>query len=118
MLGAALIVFRESFEAALLIGILAAAMRDVPGRARWLGIGIGGGVVAAMLVAAMTDVIANAAGGSGQELFNATILGIAVLMLAWHNIWMASHGAELAKQAKQLGAQVEAGTRALSSVAL
>lgn len=118
MLGAALIVFRESFEAALLIGILAAAMRDVPGRARWLGMGIGGGVIGAMLVARMTDVISNAAGGSGQELFNATILGIAVLMLAWHNIWMASQGAELAKQAKQLGAQVGAGTRALSSVAL
>jgi len=118
MLGAALIVFRESFEAALLIGILAAAMRDVPGRARWLATGIGGGVIGAMLVAGMTDVISNAAGGSGQELFNATILGIAVLMLAWHNIWMASQGAELAKQAKQLGAQVGAGARALSSVAL
>ena len=118
MLGAALIVFRESFEAALLIGILAAAMRDVPGRARWLAVGIGGGVVGAMLVAGLTDVIAGAAGGIGQELFNATILGIAVLMLAWHNIWMASQGAALARQAKQLGREVGAGARALSSVAL
>jgi len=118
MLGAALIVFRESFEAALLIGILAAAMREVPGRNRWLAMGIGGGIIGAMIVAGLTDVISNAAGGSGQELFNATILGIAVLMLAWHNIWMASHGAELARQAKMLGAEVGAGTRALSSVAL
>src|SRR5512147_1245337 len=103
MLAAALIVFRESFEAALLIGILAAAMRGVPGRNRWLAIGIGGGILGAMLVAGMTDAISSAAGGNGQELFNATILGVAVLMLAWHNIWMASHGAELARQAKKLG---------------
>ena len=118
MLAAALIVFRESFEAALLIGILAAAMREVPGRNRWLAIGIGGGILGAMVVAGMTDAISSAAGGNGQELFNATILGVAVLMLAWHNIWMASHGAELARQAKKLGAEVGTGNRALSSVAL
>jgi high-affinity iron transporter len=118
MLGAALIVFRESFEAALLIGILAAAMREVPARNRWLTLGIGAGVLGALVVAALTDVISNAAGGSGQELFNATILGIAVLMLAWHNIWMSSHGAQLAREARQLGSEVGAGRRALSSVAI
>jgi high-affinity iron transporter len=118
MLAAALIVFRESFEAALLIGILAAAMRAVPGRDRWLAAGIGGGILGAMVVAGLTDAISSAAGGNGQELFNATVLGVAVLMLAWHNIWMASHGAALARQAKQLGAEVGAGARALSSVAL
>lgn len=118
MLAAALIVFRESFEAALLIGILAAAMREVAGRNRWLAIGIGGGILGAILVAGMTDAISSAAGGSGQELFNATILGVAVLMLAWHNIWMSSHGAELARQAKLIGNEVGAGNRALSSVAL
>jgi high-affinity iron transporter len=118
MLGAALIVFRESFEAALLIGILAAAMHGVAGRNRWLGIGIGAGLCGAILVAGMTEVIANAANGSGQELFNAAILGFAVLMLAWHNVWMSAHGADLARQAKQLGADVGSGARALSSVAV
>ena len=118
MFGAALIVFRESFEAALLIGILAAAMKNVPGRNRWLAIGIAGGTIGAFIVAGLTDIIANAAGGAGQELFRASILGFAVLMLAWHNIWMQSHGAELARHAKRVGADVSAGTRAMSSVAL
>ena len=118
MFGSALIVFRESFEAALLIGILAAAMKNVPGRNRWLAIGIAGGTIGAFIVAGLTDVIANAAGGAGQELFRAGILGFAVLMLAWHNIWMQSHGAELARHAKRVGADVSAGTRAMSSVAL
>jgi high-affinity iron transporter len=118
MLGAALIVFRESFEAALLIGILAAAMHAVPGRNRWLSLGIGAGLCGALIVAGLTNVIANAANGSGQELFNAAILGFAVLMLAWHNIWMAAHGADLSRQARQLGADVGSGARALSSVAV
>ena len=118
MFGAALIVFRESFEAALLIGILAAAMKTVPGRNGWLAAGIGAGLAGAMLVAGLAEVIATAAGGSGQEIFNAAILGFAVLMLAWHNIWMASHGANLARRAKQLGGEVGSGTRALSSVAV
>ena len=36
MLAIALIVFRETLEAALFIGIVAAATRGVPGRSRWL----------------------------------------------------------------------------------
>jgi len=118
MLGAALIVFRESFEAALLIGILAAAMQGVPGRNRWLSLGIAAGLFGAMTVAGLTDLIASAADGVGQELFRAAILGLAVVMLAWHNIWMARHGAELSRQAKQVGAEVGSGARALSSVAV
>jgi high-affinity iron transporter len=118
MFGAALIVFRESFEAALLIGILAAAMHGVPGRNRWLGLGIGAGLGGAVVVAGLTDLIANAANGSGQELFNACILGFAVLMLAWHNVWMSTHGAQLAREAKKLGAEVGSGARAMSSVAV
>jgi len=43
MFGTALIVFREVLEAALIIGIVAAATRDIPGRSRyiWAGIGVG-----------------------------------------------------------------------------
>ena len=118
MLGAALIVFRESFEAALLIGILAAAMKGVAGRERWLALGIGAGLGGSIIVAGLTEAIADAANGSGQELFNAAVLGCAVLMLAWHNVWMSSHGADLARQARQLGSDVGTGARALSSVAL
>ncbi len=50
----------------------------------------------------------------GQELFNASILGIAVAMLAWHNIWMSVHGRELAADAKQIGGDIRSGSKALS----
>ena len=39
-------------------------------------------------------------------------------MLAWHHIWMSSHGAELARDAKQLGTAVKEGSRELSAVSI
>src|SRR5581483_3480474 len=55
-------------------------------------------------------------GGMGQALFNAGVLGSAVLMLAWHNIWMSVHGAELAADARRVGREVSEGRRALSAI--
>jgi high-affinity iron transporter len=109
MFASAIIVFREVLEAAILIGILAAATRAVPGRTRWLIGGIVAGLAGASLVAAFTDRIANAVSGVGQEIFNAVVLGTAVVMLAWHNLWMTTHGAELAASARGVGDQIRAG---------
>ena len=58
--------------------------------------------------------IANALAGVGQEIFNASILIVAVVMLVWHNVWMASHGRELAAEVKRVGEAVRVG-RARSS---
>jgi len=110
MLGTAIIVFREVLEASLIIGILAAATRNVPNSRRWLSAGLLAGLAGSGLVAAFTDVIGSLASGVGQEIFNAIVLGIAVLMLAWHNIWMSSHGAALAKNAKTAGKNITDGT--------
>ena len=118
MFAAAVIVFREALEAALLIGIIAAATRGLPGRGRWIGLGIAAGLLLSLVVAGLTDVIAQWADGAGQELFNAAVLGIAVLMLAWHNIWMASHGKEMAAQARRVAQSVVSGSAELSAIAL
>lgn len=114
MFASAIIVFREVLEAAILIGVLAAATRSVPGRTRWLIAGIAAGLAGAALVAALTERLANAFSGVGQEVFNATVLGAAVLMLAWHNLWMASYGSALAQQARGLGDDIRAGRSAQS----
>jgi high-affinity iron transporter len=118
MFGAAIIVFREVLEAALIIGIVAAATRGQAGRGRWLVVGVGTGVAASIIVAALTGWIAGLADGTGQEIVNAAILGIAVLMLAWHNIWMSRHARELAREARQLGRDITDGRRNLSALAL
>jgi high-affinity iron transporter len=118
MFGAAIIVFREVLEAALIIGIVAAATRGQPGRSRWLLAGVVAGIAASAVVASLTGQLANLADGAGQELFNAGVLGLAVVMLAWHNIWMSRHGRELARDAKQLGTDVASGRRAMSAMTL
>lgn len=107
MLGSALIVFREIFEAALIIGIVLAATRGVPHRTRWIGAGVTGGVLGAGLVALFAEVIASAAQGFGQELFNASVLFLAVIMLTWHQLWMSKHGREMAKQMNELGKSIK-----------
>jgi high-affinity iron transporter len=109
MLGTALIVFREVLEAALVVGILAAATRTTSGRAAWLASGLVVGLLGSVLFALGTDAIASLADGIGQELFNAIVLGVAVLMLAWHNIWIVSHGKQLAAEARSVGDAVHSG---------
>ncbi len=118
MLSSAIIVFRETLEAALIIGIIAVATRDLRARNAWLGTGIVAGVLGSLLVAVLTGKIADLAEGMGQELFNAGVLGLAASMLAWHNIWMARHGMALARDAKQLGQDVSSGNREMSALAL
>lgn len=118
MLGSSIIVFRETLEAALIVGIIAAATRGVAHRNRWLAGGVLGGIAGSALVAALTEQLAQLAEGAGQELFNATVLGVAVLMLAWHNVWMAKHGAAMAREAKQVGGAVKSGDKTLLAVGL
>ncbi len=103
MLAIALIVFRETLEAALFIGIVAAAMRGIAGRSGWLALGVGAGIGGSLLIATLAGEIAQLAEGIGQDLLNALILGVAFVMLAWHVISASRHGMQAAGQARQLG---------------
>ena len=114
MLGVALLVFREVLEAALIVSIVAAATRGVTRRGTFIGGGVGLGVLGALLVAAFASAIASAVGGSGQELFNASVLLVAVAMIGWHVIWMSSHGRELVQQMQSVGGAVTAGSSSLT----
>jgi high-affinity iron transporter len=118
MLGAAIIVFREVLEAALIVGIVLAASTGAPGRGFWISTGLAGGIVGAGVVALFAAEIAAAAAGIGQELLNAVILFLAVGMLGWHNIWMSRHGRELAATAREVGDAVISGTRPLYVLAV
>jgi high-affinity iron transporter len=118
MLGALIIVFREVIEAGLIVGIVMAATRGVIGRGRWITIGIGGGVLGASIVAMFAGAISDAFQGAGQELFNAGVLGVAVIMLMWHNAWMARHGREIADEMRRVGAAVSEGAKPLTALAI
>jgi high-affinity iron transporter len=118
VLAALIIVFREVFEAGLIIGIVLAVTRTVPHRNLWIGGGVLAGVVGACLVAAFAGALSNLFAGMGQELFNAAILGIAVVMLTWHNVWMARHGREMASEVRAIGQAVAEGSKSLLALAV
>ena len=118
MLSALLIVFREVIEAGLIVGIVLAATAGVPRRSAFVALGVLGGVVGACLVALFAGELASLFQGSGQEFFNASILLIAVSMLTWHNVWMASHGREMARELKAAGHQVISGKRTLAALSI
>jgi high-affinity iron transporter len=118
VLAALIIVFREVFEAGLIVGIVLAVTRLVPRRNRWIGGGVLAGVAAACLVAAFAGVLSQLFEGMGQELFNAAILAIAVIMLTWHNVWMARHGKEIAGEMSAIGQAVAEGSKSLLALAV
>ncbi|MGA2128442.1 MAG: FTR1 family protein, partial [Xanthobacteraceae bacterium] len=113
MLAALIVVFREVFEAALSAGIILAVTRGVPHRGWWVAGGVAGGAFGACLVALFTAQLSQAFEGVGQELFNAAILGVAAVMLTWHNVWMARHGRELAAEMRAAGEAVASGAKSL-----
>lgn len=118
MLAAALIVFREVLEAALVVSIVMAATRGLPHRGRWVSIGIAGGVIGAAIVAALTNIIATLFNGSGQDLVNAAILFTAVALIGWHVVWMNSHGKKLATELRAVSRSVAEGERHMSILAI
>lgn len=114
MFAAAVIVFREVLEAALIVSIVLGASRGVATRGRWVAAGIVAGIVGACAIAFFAGAIARSLSYAGQPLINAGILLAAVLTLSWHNIWMAGHGRTLAVQVRALGHDVQAGSRPLT----
>ena len=109
MLAALIIVFREVLEAGLIIGVVLAASRGVPGRGKAVTLGILAGLAGSVIVALFAAQISDAFAGRGQEIFTAGVLLLAVVMLAWHVVWMAQHAREMTAKLRELGQSVLAG---------
>src|SRR4030088_1049127 len=80
VLAALMIVFREVFEAGLIIGIVLAVTGSVPHRNRWIGGGVLAGIAAACVVAAFAGALSQLFAGMGPRLLNRTIRGVAALI--------------------------------------
>lgn len=111
MFPTATIVFREFLEVALVLGIVMAATRGLPKRINIALLGVAIGVLGSVIIAFFTDRISQAIDGIGQELFNASIMFIAVGFLSWTVIWMKRHGRELAQNLKAVGQDVLDGNK-------
>lgn len=116
MLASALIVFREVLEAALVVAVILGATKGLGGRRAWIGWGVAVGVLGAVVVAALMGRIAEGLSGTGQPVFEATVLLSAVAMLGWHNVWMARHGRRMADDLKRLGRDVGVGRKSMAAL--
>lgn len=95
-----------------------AATRGIRGRGLHIAGGVGAGVLGAALVATFAGALSDALAGHGQEIFDAAILSVAVVMLCWHNLWMASHGREMAREMHAMGQAVASGEKSLFAMAV
>jgi high-affinity iron transporter len=112
MFATALIVFRESLEAALFVGIVAAATRGLAGRSRWLSAGVGAGALGAVILALLAGQISGWLDGLGQDAVNIGVLSLALAMLLWHCIWVTTHTREMVHDARIVGRSVQEGQKA------
>jgi high-affinity iron transporter len=118
MLGTGIIVFRETLEAALFIGIVAASTKGLERRSRWLSLGVCMGMLGSLLMASAMDSISNWAEGFGTDLVTACILIIALAMLAWHCIWVSAHAKDMVKDARNLGNNASSGHSTLLALSV
>jgi high-affinity iron transporter len=118
MFTAALIVFREVFEIAIIVCIILAATRQVARRGLWIGSGIAAGGLLVGLLACFAPVVNQLASQLGQHVFHALILSIAALLIGWSVVWMQGHGREIAVRMKSVSAAVSSGQTPLYMLAV
>ncbi len=117
MLAAAVIVFREVLEAALIVSVILAATKGLHNRLAMIFGGVAAGCVGSGIVAMFTAQLSGAFSGFGQELFNAAIMFTVVGLLAWHIVWMQKHGREMVCEMREVSAEVVSGKKSLFALA-
>lgn len=105
----ALVMFREVLEIAIILCVILAATRGLPGRGLWIMGAIALGVAGAAIIALFTESIAAAFEDTGQEILNAAILLSASAMIGWTVVWMKTHGREMSARMRNLGGEVVRG---------
>jgi len=110
MMASMVIVFREMLEMVLVIGILLAATGGMAAARYRIALGTVLGLCGAVVVALLMEQMENAFDGEGEFLFNAIVLFLASIMLAWTVLWMSRHSREVSSRLKRVGVSVAEGT--------
>jgi len=113
-----IIIFRETLEISILLGIIAAATQDVKNRFLYINCGILIGILGASLIAIFTNTIFDSFDGYGQEIVNAGILLIASSMLIWTLVWMKNSYSHTTSKLKTYGRNLSEGNVSLLSITL
>ena len=118
MIAALVIVFREMLEMALVVGLLLAATSGMAGARRWIAAGVGAGLMGALFFGLFMEQMEAAFEGNGEFIFNAVVLLLASLLLAWTVFWMGRHGHEISGHIQQTGAAVREGGLPCTALAI
>jgi len=88
--GAFLILLREGFEAALVVGIILAVLARLDRRRDfvWVFWGIGAAALSSVAFAGAADRISDLFGGAGQEVLNGIVLAAAAAMMTYVVVWL------------------------------
>ncbi|WP_167632439.1 FTR1 family iron permease [Mariprofundus ferrooxydans] len=118
MIASMVIVFREMLEMVLVIGVLLAATRGLPGSRLWITLGSGAGLLGAVFFGVFMEQMETSFGGNGEFLFNAALLLMAATLIAWTVLWMSRHGREAGQRMQQVGNSVSRGELPFLSLAV
>lgn len=117
MLAPMLIMIREGFEAALIVGIIGAYLMQTGRRsllpAMWAG--VGGGILFCAAVGIVLNVTSRELDHRAQEMMEAVIGGVAVVMLTYMIFWMRGQARHIKGE---LHAKIDAATRSTWAFAL
>jgi high-affinity iron transporter len=104
---AAFIVWRESVEALLVVGILHGFLARSGWQAgkRWLWGGVGAGLLLAGVLAAAISLARSELAGMALDAFNTAIVLLATALIVQMVVWMRGHGASLKRELESGAAQ-------------
>jgi high-affinity iron transporter len=117
MLAALIIAFREAFEVGLIVGIVMFATRGIARRNFWLTAAVAVGLVATGLFAAIVSALADLFRAQ-QDIFNAVMLILAVIMLTWHVMVIRRHSDQDQPMISATAKTAAAGRRTIVSLSI
>lgn len=105
----AIVVFRESLEIALLLGIILAATKSISNSRIYVILGSLIGVVLAAIFALFTKFVTVSYGGLGDEMFDATVVLLTAAIISWTVVWMQGYTKKIHQDFSRLTKNINAG---------
>ena len=106
----AVIIFRESLEIAIILGILMAVTKKIENSRVHIIAGVMLGVVIASLFAFLTKTISLSFSGMGDEIVNSTIILVTVVMISCTIVWMQGFANKMKQDFENLSTAISSGS--------
>lgn len=105
-----IVVFRESLEIALLLGIIMAATKQVVNSRIYVILGSLIGIALAAIFAFFTRTITVKFGGLGDEIFDSGVILLTAAVISWTVVWMQGHTKKIRANLGKLSDNINAGS--------